>query len=407
MANFGETRFLGLTPRAVGLTIVAGAIVVGLFFMPEGVKLIFDGKPRTSREHTASTTQGPKQAAAPKQSDNSPRAALSREGLNAINADISSKRSGAETSRDIQRVSKRALDNEQVPAPSKGGIFSGWDFSVKARPENGGRADAPTGLTFEKLVSREGASFLKQGRGAIPRFLKQEGLRGGPAEDAVQHLQSEINAIVAGDTKGAQSQEVANNLRSAHISALQGLRAAGADRGVMLRWLDLPVVSFIDTKGGVMAAQRFREAFAPGLTLKDLAVRQRRQNGFASNNIPAQFRAEFALTGSDVQKIVAYSNGKVVRSVKFSRTQSGEPRVFKINGDATGVWTVVVHDNFGARPYSKSYSFFPKARVFQQQRDGSFRIAFLPGSGRNSLDRFFLVGATARQRPSDSIISTF
>jgi hypothetical protein len=156
-----------------------------------------------------------------------------------------------------------------------------------------------------------------------------------------------------------------------------------------------------------MAARRFRDAFAPGLTLKDLAVRQRPQRGFVSGDVPTQFRAEFSVTGTDVQKIVAFSNGKMVRSVKFSRVQSGEPRVFKVNGDAAGMWTVVAYDSFGARPYSKSYSFYPKARVFQQQRDGSFRIAFLPGSGRNSLDRFFLIGATTRKRPSDSVISTF
>jgi hypothetical protein len=406
MANFGETRFLGLTPRAVGLTIVAGAIVVGLFFIPEGLKFIFDGKPRTSREHAAST-QRSKQAVAPKQNAASPRAALSREGLSSINADISSKKATTEPVRDVQRVSKRGSEAEESLEFSKGGLFSGWDFSVKARPDSGGKSDIPSALSFEKLVSRDGVSFFKQGRSAIPRFLKQEGLLGGPAEDAIQPLQHEMNAIISGDNKGVPSQEVANKLRSAHIAVIQGLRSAGADRGVVLRWLEVPVVKFIDTKGGVMAARRYREAFAPGLILKDLAVRQRRQRGLGSGSVPTQFRAEFSVVGSDIQKVVAYADGKVARSVKFSRAQSGDSRVFKINGDAAGVWTVVAYDSFGARPYSKSYSFYPKARVFQQQRDGSFRIAFLPGSGRNSLDRFFLVGVTARHRPSDSVISTF
>jgi hypothetical protein len=406
MANFDETRFLGLTPRAIGLTILAGAIVVGLFFIPEGVKLIFDGKPRTSRQQAVST-QDSKQATALKQNTPSPRAALSREGLSSINADISVKKPNAESTRDIQRVSKRGSDADESSSSSKGGFFSGWDFSVKARPSTGGSGDIPSALSFEKLVSRDGVSFFKQGRSAIPRFLKQEGLLGGPAEDAIQPLQNEMNAIISGDTKGVPSQEVAEKLRSAHMLAIQGLRSAGADRGVVLRWLEIPVVKFIDTKGGVMAARRFRDAFAPGLTLKDLAVRQRPQRGFVSGDVPTQFRAEFSVTGTDVQKIVAFSNGKMVRSVKFSRVQSGEPRVFKVNGDAAGMWTVVAYDSFGARPYSKSYSFYPKARVFQQQRDGSFRIAFLPGSGRNSLDRFFLIGATTRKRPSDSVISTF
>ncbi len=405
MANFGDTRFFGLTPRAVGLTVVAGAIVVGLFFMPEGFKLLFDGKPRASREQSAAN-EGTRQATTTKQIPSSSRAALSREGLSSLNSEVSAKRAYSESAQDVQKVSKRGRDSEESNASSKGGIFAGWDFSVKARPESGGRAEVPSALSFEKLVSREGVSFFKQGRPAIPRFFKQEGLLGGPAEEAIQPLQNEMNAIISGENK-TSSQDVANRLRAAHISAIQGLQAAGADRGVLLRWLEIPVVKFIDSKGDVRATQRFRQAFVPGLILKDLSVRQRRQRGLASGTVPTQFRAEFAVTGSDVQKIVAYSNGKVVRSVKFARARSGESQIFKVNGDATGVWTVVVHDSFGAHPYSKSYSFLPKAQVFQQQRDGSFRIAFLPGSGRNSLDRFFLVGVTARQRPSNSVISTF
>jgi hypothetical protein len=85
----------------------------------------------------------------------------------------------------------------------------------------------------------------------------------------------------------------------------------------------------------------------------------------------------------------------------------GEPRSVRVTGDASGVLTVVAYDSFGARPYSKSYSFYPKVSVFRQERDGSFQIGFLPGSARNSLDRFFLVGASSRRRPSDSTISTF
>jgi hypothetical protein len=406
MANFGETRFLGLSPRAIGLSLVAIAIVVGLFFIPEGVKFIFDGKPRASREQS-SPVQGSKQPAALKSGGGSPRAALSRDAVNASNTEAPTKKSVATQSADAQRISKRASDAEDASGSSKGGIFSGWDFSVKAHPSTGGKGEVPSTLSFEKVVSRDGVSFFKQGRGAIPRFLRQEGLLSGPAAEAVEPLQNEMNAIVAGNTKGASSQEVAGKLRSAHVSAIQGLRAAGADRGVILRWLEIPVVRFIDTQGGVMAAKRYRDAFAPGLMLKELSVGQRKQGSPMGSDVPAQFRAEFSITGTDVQKVVAYSNGKVVRSVKFSRAQNSEPRVVRINGDASGVWTVFVHDSFGARPYFKSYQFYPRAQVFPRQRDGRFRIAFLPGSGRNSLDRFFRVGATARSRPSDSVISTF
>jgi hypothetical protein len=408
MANFQETRFLGLTPRAIGLTVVAAAIVVGLFFIPEGIKLLFDAKPKSSKPQAAAV-HASRQEVVRRGGDSEPRAGLSRDALSAINSDMAGKKvASSEPAGDAPRPTKRAPESEESTGASKGGIFSGWDFSVKARPSSGPKVDAPATLSIEKIVSRDGISFLKQGRGAIPRFLKQEGLLGGPGEEAIRPLQQEINAVVSGGGKAAPGQEVANQLRSAHLDSLQGLRAAGADRGVMLRWLEVPVVRFIDTQGGVNAARRIRENFDPGLILRDLSVKQRRQRGWGvSGRAPTNFRAEFTVAGSDVQKVVAYSNGKVVRSIKLSRVQSGEPRLVRINGDASGVWTLVAYDSFGARPYSKSYSFYPKASVFRQGRDGSFQIGFLPGSGRNSLDRFFLVGASTRRQPSDSVISTF
>lgn len=407
MANFGETRFLGLTPRAIGLSVVAIAIVVGLFFIPEGVKFLFDAKPKANREQPTAP-QASKVAPARKAPESSARAALSRDALSSINADVSGKKASSEQSVEIQKVSKRVTESEETSSGSKGGIFSGWDFSVKARSPSGGRADAPSSLSFEKIISRDGVSFFKQGRSAIPRFLKQEGLIGGPAEEGIQPLREEIDTIVAGVSKGTSTQAVADRLRAAHISALKGLRAAGADRGVMLRWLEVPVVKFIDTKGGANAGRRFREMFSPGLVLNDLSVKQRRQRGWGSSGrSPTNFRAEFSIMGTDVQRVVAYSNGKKLRTVKINRAQVGEPYVLRLNGDAAGVLTVVAYDSFGARPYAKSYSFYPKVTVFRQGRDGTFQIGFLPGSSRNSLDRFFLVGATGRRQPSDSVISTF
>jgi hypothetical protein len=407
MANFGETRFLGLTPRAVGLSVVAIAIVVGLFFIPEGIKFIFDGKPRVSREQGAPAAAS-KQAVARKSSEVGSRAGLSRDALSSINAEMSSKKGGTEQVIEAPKSSRRSGDSDESSSGSKGGIFSGWDFSVKARPSSDNKVDAPSNLSFEKIVSRDGVSFFKQSRGAIPRFLKQEGLVGTPADDGIEPLREEINSVVVGGAKGGSSQEVANKLRSAHIEALRGLKASGADRGTMLRWLDLPVVKFIDTQGGINAGQRIRESFDPGLLLRDLSVRQRRQRRWGVNGrAPTSFQAEFSVIGSDVQKVVAYANGKMVRSIKLGKSRPGEPRPFRINGDASGVWTLVAYDSFGSRPFSKSYSFYPKASVFRQERDGSFQIAFLPGTGRNSLDRFFLVGASSRRRSSDSTISTF
>jgi hypothetical protein len=407
MANFEETRFLGLTPRAIGLTLVAGAIVVGLFFIPETVKMLFDGKAKSPRDKVASMLSSKQPASKKTDSDSSTRAALSKSALKTVSTD--SDKSSADAKLSDIRVSKRAQDSDESRSASKGGFFSGWDFQVKARDWGGDKsAQVPSNLPFEKILSREGAGFIKSGKGSIQKFLKQEGLVGGPADQGLQPLRDAFNVVTSGDNKGASNQEMVDRLRSAHIQALRGIRAAGGDRGVMLRWLALPIIKFIDTKGGVKAAEKIHETFNPGMILGDLAVRQRRQRGWGGNGVnPVTFRASLSVFSSDVEKVVAYSNGRVVRSFRLVKPKAGESRDVRIQGDAAGVWTFVAYDSFGARPYAKSYSFYPKASVFGQARDGSYQIGFLPGSGRNSLDRFFLVGATKRRQPSDSTIGTF
>jgi hypothetical protein len=406
MGNFEETRFLGLTPRAIGLTLISGAIVVGLFFIPETVKMLFDGKGKPTRDKLSSLIVTKEQPTS-RGSESSTRAALSRSALKVRSSD--EERTPKESALSEIRTSKKNQEAEESRGSSKEGFFSGWDFQVRAKDWGSSKSmQAPSNLTFERILSKDGAKFVKSGKNAIPKFLKQEGLEGGPAEDGLVSLREALSVVSSGDSKGMSSQEVANKLRAAHIQALKGIRAAGGDRGVMLRWLQLPLIKFIDTKGGIKAGDRLRETFDPGLILGDLSVRQRRKFGMGGGSgASVNFRGEFSVFSSDVDKVVAYANGKVVRTYKLSRYRLGEQRPIRIQGDATGVWTLVAYDSFGSRPYSKSYSFYPKASVFSQSRDGSYQIGFLPGSGRNSLDRFFLVAATKRRQASDSTIGTF
>jgi hypothetical protein len=406
MANFEETRFLGLTPRAIGLTLISGAIVVGLFFIPETVKMLFDGKGKPARDKLSSLI-ATKSPPSNKDNDSSTRAALSRNVLKVRGTE--GDKIAKESTLSEVRLNKKTQDSEESRSSSKEGFFSGWDFQVRAKEWGGSKsAQAPSNLTFERILSKDGAKFVKSGKNAIPKFLRQEGLEGGPADEGIAGLRDALSMVSSGDSKGMSNQEVAEKLRAAHIQALKGIRAAGGDRGVMLRWLQLPLIKFIDTKGGIRAADRLRETFNPGLILGDLSVRQRARSSLVGRGgDSASFRGEFSVLGSDVDRVVAYSNGKVVRTYRLLRYRPGEPRSIRVQGDASGVWTLVAYDSFGARPYVKSYSFYPKARVFSQTRDGSYQIGFLPGSGRNSLDRFFLVAATKRREASDSTISTF
>jgi hypothetical protein len=401
MGNFQDSRFLGLSPRAIGLGIVAVGVVVGLFFIPETVRFLFDGKPRASREKAAVSKQATQTARRGSRDD--AKAALAPDALSNLNANM--QRAGSEKSPEAGKAVKKTSDAEE--GKGQGGLFSDWNFQVKAHPANKS-SDAPVGLTLERIQTKEGISFLKRERGHLNRFVRSEGLGSTVAADDIQALQGEIDGIIAGSGKGLSVEEIRARLDQAHLKVLRGLKASGADRGTLLRWLDLPLVNFIDQKGQVRIEQKVRAAFSPVVVLSDLAVWQRAQQaslGYGAS-VPS-FRAEFLAVGSDIERVVVYANGRVLRSIRTPRNGSKEQRPIRIQGEAQGVITVVAHDAYGARPFSKSYVLYPRVRVFRQDDQGAYQIGFLPGSARNSLDKFFLVASSGRPVRRDPVISQF
>ena len=112
---------------------------------------------------------------------------------------------------------------------------------------------------------------------------------------------------------------------------------------------------------------------------------------------------------SDVESIGIIANGKLLRTVRLARANLNGERIVKVRGDATGIWSFIAYDKYGARPYSKNYAFYPRVQRFQQNLDGTYNIAFRPGSAKNSLDRFFLLGTSGSRTKvtSDPIISEF
>jgi hypothetical protein len=238
--------------------------------------------------------------------------------------------------------------------------------------------------------------------------MRGEALEGTAASDGIEVLQGELDAIIAGAAKGASAEEVGSRLKQGYVAAFRGIREARGDRGVLLRWLELPVVDFIDQQSGMRVQHKLQSAFSPGMVLSDLSIRQRGGQSWQSGGAATlSYRAEFVVSGSDVERVVIYSNGRVLRSMRMPKGRASEPRPIRIQGEAQGVITVVAHDAYGARPFSKSYAFYPRVRVFEQNERGEYQIGFRPGSARNSLDKFFLVGGSGRPTVRDPVISKF
>jgi hypothetical protein len=393
MANFEESRFLGLSPRAIGMGIVAVGVVVGLFFIPETVKFLFDSKPRQSKARIASTDKVEK-------SSDAERAGLSPDALNQLRADIAKPKAASSKS------GRREVGEEDT---AKGdGFFSGWNFRVQAGTSGRDVAHIPPSLTFERISSKDGIAFIKRGKVDVSRFFRRERLSSPAIQEAAQPFVVELDGVSAAAAKGLSADEIGMAIKVAHVKALQGMYRAGADRAFLMRWLELPIVRFVDDRGGVGAIRKIRAGFAPSVLLVDLKVRQRPTRGWGFDaRSPVSASAEMAFKGGDIDRVVVYANGKQVRTVKFGKRGSDGVRTVRFNGDAYGVWSFVAYDKYGARPFTKSYSFYPRARTFQRSPNGTYLIGFLPGSARNSLDRFFYVGGSGRATNRDPVVSKF
>lgn len=379
------------------MSVLGIAIVVGLFFIPETVKFLFDAKPRATKNEKVVASEKPKAQA------EGSRASLSREALSSIRSEVTKPESASGT------VPRKGARRESEPDDGKsGGFFSGWNLQVKAGTTGVEMVPIPPNLTFDRITSKEGQAFVKKSLQQVNRFFERERLSSSPIQEAAEPLIVELQSVVSNSGKGDRPEDVENRVRSSHIQTVRGMRKAGADRGVMLRWLELPVVRFIDERGNVGAGRKIKSMFVPRFALSDVKIRQPlNMNWSPDGRSPITLAAELSVQGTDVEKILAYSNGKLVRTMMLGHLPSGETRTLFVNGDAYGVWTFAAYDRYGARPFVRHYSFYPRTKVFSQSPDGSYQISFMPGSAPNSLDRFFYVGGSSRPAVRDPMVSRF
>lgn len=401
MAHFQDSRFLGFSGRTLWVTLVIAAVVVGLFFIPETIKFALkSGKAPGSQKSTLADAK--KKGGATKSDVDAERAALSPDALRAISSNVETSGGPARTA---APSTKKVTEDDAAERP---GLFSGWNFKVKAGESTGGVVQVPKSMSLDKLGSKEFSGLLKQSRVDVKNFSKRKFKNNPDAEEIVETFvdQLELGAREAANGMGAKA--LFAGLQDVHIGTIQNLSAAGVDRGTILEWLKVPIVAFVDDKLGLDASDKVRDYFAPRLVLRNVSVKQRAWGGWgADGRVPATARVELAYKGSDIEKLVVFANGKRIASTSGPRAGETSYRTLKANGDAAGVWTFVAYDRFGNNTFWKSYSFFPRARRFPQSRSGDYLISFRPESAPNSLDKFFLVGSSALSRKGDPMISSF
>lgn len=396
MAHFQDSRFLGLSGRTVVVTLVISVMVGGLFFLPEMIKFALNSSPGKSGEKRASVESRSRREA----KEDTDRGALSPDALKAISSSVGATPTPA---RPAQQAARKDSDDGE-----RQGLFSGWDFKVKAGEPSGPSVKVPASMSLDKLGSKEFQALLKQSQADVKQFIKKRLSKNMEAESVVLTFMDQMDLAARESAKGMPDKELLAGLQDLHVSTIQSLSRAGLDRGVILEWLRLPIVAFVDDRVGLHAQEKVRDYFVPRLTLRSVNVRQRPTDGWGMDGrSPATLRVELGFQGTDIEKIVVFANGRKISEMAGPRNPGDDHRGLRVGGDAHGVWTFVAYDRFGGRPFWKSYSFYPRVRRFRQGRNGEYIIAFKPDSAPNSLDRFFLVGSSRLRQNSDSMISTF
>jgi hypothetical protein len=396
MAPFQDSRFLGLSGRTIVVTLVIAVAVIGLFFIPEAIKFALNSPGKSGGEKRASVENRSRREVKERIDD---KGALSPDALKALSSTVSA------TPTPSRQVSRKDGDDGSA---DRAGLFDGWNFKVKAGESNSPAVQVPASMTLEKLGGKEFQGLLKQSRNDVKSFVKKQIPKNMEAQSVVETFIDQLDLAARESAKGMSAKQLLTGLQDLHVSTIQALSRSGLDRGMILEWLKLPIVSFIDDRVGLHAQEKIQDYFVPRLTLREVNVRQRPTHGWGMDGrSPAVLRAELSFRGTDIERIMVYANGRKVSESAGPRNASDNRRTVRVQGDAHGVWTFVAYDRFGSKPYWKSYSFYPKVRRFRQGRDGQYMIGFKPNSAPNSLDRFFLVGSSALRQNTDSMVSTF
>lgn len=358
------------------------------------------GKPQAQQVQTAQRSQAP---VAADKTNASSRSSLSPLALKGISETL---KGNTQPSAVVPAAPSNKTQNGprkiEVSETKNESLLSGWDFKVKAGIGGSSSVSIPSGISIDKLSSKEAQKFFQRSRGNLVRFGQKNFENGARGSEAITGFVSLVDVVAKGVARGSQDErDLPQILREQHVTTLKSMAAAGADRGVLLDWLSLPVVSFVDSGTEVDARDKLLSVFTPRVVLRSVTVRQKpfRFTGYLEKP-QAVLRAEVAVKGSDIDTVSIISGGRTLREVRPPRAGAGGYRIIKVGGDATGIWSFVVNDKYGARSYRKSYAFYPRIYRFRQKKDGTYEVAFRPGSAPNSLDRYFFAGSGGGSLPS-------
>jgi hypothetical protein len=405
MAQFQDSGFFGFSGKTLWVSLAVTGVVVGLFFIPGTVKFLMSSRANGSKapaQQAQSVVATTKVNSAAEQNVSTARGSLSPVALRNISETL--KEGANQPAPASASVGNKAPvgSKKSEASESKGeGMFAGWDFKVKAGLGSSTGGTIPSGVAMDRLSSKETQRFFQRSRGALIKFGARNFAKGARGNTAVLQYVAIVDEVANGVAKGSQEEkDLPALLKNQHVATLRGMASAGADRGVLLDWLMIPVVSFVDGGTGVNAQGKLLEVFAPRVVLRSVNIKQKRERfGRYPVKPQARLKAEVAVKGSDVSFVSVVSGGRTLREVRPPRADMNGYRIFRVTGDATGVWSFVVNDKYGGPAYRKSYTFYPRVYRFRQKRDGTYDVAFRPGTASNSLDKYFFLGAAGGAAP--------
>lgn len=388
MGTLRDLRYGQFNSRTLWVTVLIVAVVVGLFFIPEIIKFQRSiGKSKAASQEVAVVAVP---TTTPSGIDDQ-RASVSSSALHELSD---------QADRQVAPVKAPARNQESqadvTKVQPKESFWSGWSIKVRAR---GGPDNAPgpkNAVSMQDLNSRDVQNVFGRARGDMGQFMRELKIVPKPLQYVIEEFSKALDAVASGAAKSVDQDLLRKQLFALENNVIRTMLAVGVDRGQIIKWGEIPAVHTIENSNPSKNIQRIEATFAPRILLRDIQIREQ---VLPQSNLSTQssINAQYAVKGSDVEKIVVYVSGLRKQEFTLGAPDSEGYRTFNVNGTGQGVWTFVAYDKFGARPFRKMYMFLPQARRFSQAQDGTYQIAFRTTPSMSSLDRYFAIGSSRTQ----------
>jgi predicted RNA-binding protein len=376
----------GLNFKGIVFTLLALALVVGLFFIPEIIQFqrTISGTTKVVGAMKTLQTATVKTPADPKDSQLSRIAALIDSGY-------------------LARISSGRTDDQKKTAEKPAEVSVATDKNKKeVSPESQKSiVTNDSGLNWKAIKSKESRPAIQKAQSQMMEILGMIPVDRRGSRFALLNFANGVTQILESSyEKTSTAPQAINLLEKLHSATVKEFLREGVGQVIYKRFVGIDFGSVLSSASPILSGQGI--PFNPQLTLTKVALQQKKK-GQVEQSLKVSF--EGYVVGDDVVRIELVSAGIRLDDILPKKSDANGYRKFRIKSfELDGKVLLKVFDRHG-RLFQKLYSIYPRARIFENQK-GRFQIPDAVSEYDNRLDRFFTMEVSEPTEKSDLFLES-